>query len=65
MTVRELKERLEILIMEDRADYTVYVDNLEDECVFYINNKDMGVYLQCPTIDMLPLLYYREKLDMS
>ena len=52
MTVRELKERLEILIMEDRADYTVFVDDLEYECVFYINDKDKEVYLQCLTIDM-------------
>ena len=45
MTVIELKERLEILIMEDRADYTVFVDDLEGECVFYINDKDKEVYL--------------------
>ena len=52
MTVIELKERLEILIIEDRADYTVFVDDLEDVCVFYINDKDKEVYLQCPMIDM-------------
>ena len=52
MTVWELKERLEILIMEDRAEYTVYVDDLDDECVFYINDKDKEVFLQCPKIDI-------------
>lgn len=45
MTVRELKERLEILIMEDRADYTVYVDEVLKELIFYINDKDKEVYL--------------------
>ena len=52
MTVIELKERLEILIMEDRAEYRVFVDELDDECVFYINDKEKEVYLQCPMIDM-------------
>ena len=52
MTVIELKERLEILIMEDRADYKVFVYDLDDECVFYINDKDKGVYLNCPKIDI-------------
>lgn len=45
MTVRELKERLEILIMEDRADYTVYFDGVLKELIFYINDKDKEVYL--------------------
>ena len=46
MTVIELKERLEILIMEDRADYKVYFGDLEDEeCVIYINDKDKEVYI--------------------
>ena len=52
MTVWELKERLEILIMEDRAEYTVHVDDLDNECVFYINDKDKEVFLQCPKIDV-------------
>ena len=45
MTVRELKERLEILIMEDKADYTVYIDEVFKELIFYINDKDKEVYL--------------------
>jgi hypothetical protein len=57
MTVIELKERLEILIMEDRADYRVFVDELDDECVFNINDKDKEVYLQCPMIDIYHLNY--------
>lgn len=52
MTVIELKQRLEILIMEDRADYRVFIDELDDECVFYINDKDKEVYLQCSKIDI-------------
>lgn len=46
MTVKELKERLEILIEEDKADYKLYFGDLEDEdCVIYINDKDKEVYL--------------------
>ena len=52
MTVIELKERLEILIMEDRADYTVHVKELDADCVFYINDKDKEVYLLCQMIDI-------------
>lgn len=42
MTVKELKERLEILIEEDKADYKVYED---EEYVIYINDKDKEVYV--------------------
>jgi hypothetical protein len=42
MIVKELKERLEILIEEDKADYKVYED---EECVIYINDKDKEVYV--------------------
>lgn len=48
MTVWELKERLEILIMDDKGDYVVFVDDTEDykdEYVIYVNDKDREVYL--------------------
>lgn len=45
MTVREFKERLENLIMEGKGDYTLFIDYLNLEYVFYINDKDKEVYL--------------------
>lgn len=32
MTVKELKEKLELLIEEDKGDYTVFVDNSINGC---------------------------------
>ena len=32
MTVKELKEKLELLIEEDKGDYTVFVDNFINGC---------------------------------
>lgn len=45
MTVKELKERLEILIEDGKEDYTVYVDEVFNEFIFYINDKEKEVYL--------------------
>lgn len=45
MTVKELKERLEILIEDGKEDYTVYVDEVFKELIFYINDKEKEVYL--------------------
>lgn len=39
MTVKELKERLEMLIEEGKADYTVYVDINSDEYVFSVDDE--------------------------
>ena len=42
MTVKELKEKLEILIEDGKEDYTVFVDNFEDAFYedFVINVND-------------------------
>ena len=32
MTVKELKEKLEILIEDGKEDYTIYVDNFVNDC---------------------------------
>lgn len=32
MTVKELKEKLEILIEDGKEDYTVFVDNFVNDC---------------------------------
>ena len=32
MTVKELKERLEILIEDGKEEYTVFVDNFVNDC---------------------------------
>ena len=48
MTVKELKERLEILIEEGKEDYTVFVDDSEefkDVYIFYVKDEDKEVYL--------------------
>lgn len=45
MTVRELKERLEMLIEEGKADYTAYVDRYSDEYVFSADDEKKEVYL--------------------
>lgn len=45
MTVKELKERLEILIEDGKEDYKVYVDEVFNEFIFYINDKEKEVYL--------------------
>lgn len=45
MTVKDLKERLEMLIEEGKADYTVYSDDIVVRDEFYIRNKEKEVYL--------------------
>lgn len=45
MTVKELKELLELLIMEGKEDYTVYSDDLVVRSDIYIRDKDKEVYL--------------------
>ena len=42
MIVKELKEKLELLIEDGKEDYKVYED---EECVIYINDKDKEVYV--------------------
>lgn len=48
MTVKELKERLEILIKEDKGDYNVVVDGkgeVDDKYTIYISDYRKKVYL--------------------
>lgn len=45
MTVKELKEQLEILIMEGKGNYPVYVGTGLEECEVDINEYEMEVYL--------------------
>lgn len=45
MTVKELKEKLELLIEEGKADYTAYVDRYSDEYVFFADDEKKEVYL--------------------
>ena len=48
MTVKELKERLELLIEEGKADYAVFVDDSEeykDVYIFSVKDEDKEVYL--------------------
>lgn len=45
MTVKELKEMLEMLIMEGKEDYTVYSDDLVVRNDIYIRDKEREVYL--------------------
>lgn len=45
MTVKELKERLEILIEDGKEDYTVYVDINYDEYVFSVDDEKKEVDL--------------------
>ena len=44
MTVKELIERLEILVMEDKGDYAIYSEDLDDN-VIYVSDKNKVVYL--------------------
>lgn len=45
MTVKELKEQLENLIMEGKGNYPVYVGTALEECEVDINEYEMEVYL--------------------
>lgn len=45
MTVKDLKEMLEMLIMEGKEDYTVYSDDLVVRSDIYIRDKEKEVYL--------------------
>lgn len=45
MTVKELKEILECLIEEGKADYTVYVDIYSNEYVFSVDDEKKEVDL--------------------
>jgi hypothetical protein len=46
MTVKELKEKLEILIEDGKGDYTVFVDYYHDDFSVYVDNKKKEVELQ-------------------
>lgn len=45
MTVKELKEYLEILIEDGKEDYIVYSDDLVIRNDIYIRDKEKEVYL--------------------
>lgn len=45
MTVKELKEMLELIIMEGKEDYIVFADDTDDAWVMYVNDEDKEVYL--------------------
>ena len=45
MTVKELKEKLELLIEDGKEDYVVFVDCLVDEYLFTVNDEEKEVYL--------------------
>ena len=45
MTVKELKEKLELLIEDGKEDYRVYSDDLVVRSDIYINDKEKEVYL--------------------
>ena len=42
---QELKEMLEIIIMEGKEDYIVFADDTEDAWLMYVNDEDKEVYL--------------------
>lgn len=45
MTVKDLKELLEILIMEGKENYTVLIIDSEDGWLMHVNDKEKEVYL--------------------
>lgn len=45
MTVKELKEKLELLIDEGKGDYELYVDNFIEEELICFSDKNKVVYL--------------------
>lgn len=45
MIVKELKELLERLIEDGKEDYVVYIDDVIDEDLIYISDKNKVVYL--------------------
>lgn len=46
MTVKELKEKLEILIEDGKEDYIVFVDYYHDDFSVYVDNDKKEVELQ-------------------
>ena len=45
MTVKELKEKLELLIEDGKEDYTVFAIDYSDEILVDVNDTDGEVYL--------------------
>ena len=45
MTVKELKEMLELIIMEGKEDYIVFADDTEDAWLMYVNDEVKEIYL--------------------
>ena len=45
MTVKELKEKLECLIVDEKEDYTVLIDDSDAVWKIYASDKDKVVYL--------------------
>ena len=45
MTVKELKEMLEVIIIDGKGDYIVFADDMEDAWVMHVNDDEKEVYL--------------------
>ena len=45
MTVKELKEMLEVIIIDGKGDYKVFADDTEDAWVMHVNDDEKEVYL--------------------
>lgn len=45
MTIKELKEELELMIEDGKGDYTVYSDDLVVRNDIYIRDREKEVYL--------------------
>lgn len=45
MTVKELKEKLELLIEDGKEDYVVYIEIYNSEYLFAIDDDKKEVYL--------------------
>lgn len=45
MTVKELKEKLELLIEDGKEDYKVYVDEIFDLVVVNVDDENKEVYV--------------------
>ena len=45
MTVKELKERLELLIEDGKGDYTAYVNIYSNEYQFSVDDEKKEMYL--------------------
>lgn len=46
MTVKDLKEKLELLIEDNKGDYSIFVDYYHDDFSVYVDDKKKEVELQ-------------------